>query len=79
MEFPNRRRRHADETLSKFEQWVYANGGAACVGAKLGVHEVTVFKWLRRNSMPSLPFVCRILDLSQGKITAADILEATEP
>ena len=78
MDVSDRRRRHPDHARSKFERWVLEQGGTASVGKLLGVHQITVVKWLSRSATPSLALCVRILEEAGNELTLKNILEDTK-
>lgn len=73
----DRRHRHPDDARSKLERWILEMGGSGTVARLVGVHQVTVGTWLARRCSPNLEVAAKILELSKGTLTIADILEGT--
>lgn len=53
-------------------------GGEAMTAAKLGVHQTTVQYWIRTGSIPKDHWK-KIIELTNGEITADILLEASVP
>lgn len=73
------RNRHPETATSKFERWILEQGGSRNVSNMVGVHQVTVCAWMRRDSMPSLTVAAKIIKVSKDRLTITDIIEGTEP
>lgn len=62
---------------SKFEAWVYSEGGLEAVANQINVSKSAVGHWCNRFSKPGLEACNSILKLANGKLTLNDILEGT--
>lgn len=58
----------------KFKKWVDAQGGARVVSRLLGVHQDTIYKWIREGHMPRVSHLLKLVNLSQGAFTIEDIV-----
>ncbi len=74
----DRRKREPNEARSKLERWILENGGPGEVSRMLGVHYVTVNTWLSRRRIPSLPVAIKMIEMSNGFLSAKDILESSK-
>lgn len=61
---------------SKFERWVREFGGTRKLANALGVTQPAVQHWLNGFCNPGINKAHKILELSKGKLTLADILKA---
>lgn len=73
----DRRYTHPNEATSKFERWIREFGGPSKLAKKLAVNDCTVGAWIRRRGSPNLATANKIITLSKGQLTIADILEGT--
>ena len=62
---------------SVFEKWVADIGGVKYLAYKLDVSNITVERWLSKESAPKLAIAKRIIDLSKGKLTLDDLVKGT--
>lgn len=75
----DRRHKIPDADASKFEKFVRSFGGPVALAKEMGISHVTVGTWLARTASPSLPLAAKIIELSNGELTASDIVEGTRP
>jgi predicted transcriptional regulator len=62
-----------------FNEWVSERGGAFRVAELLGVTPAAVSHWVNRKAVPKTATIFRIVKLSGGKVTIAEIFAATSP
>lgn len=63
----------------KLSEWISANGGRGAVARLLNVTPVAVHHWLRRQITPKITTMRKIVELSEGRVSFADIIEETKP
>jgi DNA-binding transcriptional regulator YdaS (Cro superfamily) len=63
---------------SKFEKWVRKFGGTKAVADALGVNQTSVQHWCAGRARPRLEASSKILSLSKGELTLADIVRGTK-
>lgn len=61
----------------KFTTWMAEKGGPTEVAKLLGVPRETVYAWQQKRSTPRVTTMIKIVRLTQGEISFADIIEAT--
>lgn len=59
----------------KFKRWVDAQGGARVVSRLLGVHQDTIYKWIREGHMPRIDHLLKLVNLGKGAFTIEDIVK----
>lgn len=60
----------------RFKEWIVASGGGAAVARKLGVTRQTVNIWLRGTGSPTALMMVKIVRVSRGVVSYADIIAA---
>lgn len=66
-----------EKQLDRFDAWIENSGGQTAVAKLLGLTLSAVNRWVMRNRVPSPKVAARIVELSKGKVSYADIFERT--
>lgn len=65
--------------MNKLDTWINLNGGVGKTATKLGVTRRAVYNWKSRVTIPRIGHMDKIVKLSRGLLSHADLLNLTKP
>lgn len=60
-------------------KWIAAVGGVSAVSRLLGIGRSSIYDWLNGAAQPRAQTIQRIVELSKGVVTHADVIAETMP